>query len=121
MPDKPSIAVLPFDNMSGDPLKWGFTVVHSLTCTLLQRYDEAVELARETTPEPRTAEFWPYTALALALGNLDRTDEACAALEEAFKEKPDMTFVYLIELLPTKEPGGLDPFLDGLRKAGLTE
>ncbi|MFP6744972.1 MAG: tetratricopeptide repeat protein [Alphaproteobacteria bacterium] len=104
-----------------DPLKWGFTVVHSLTCTLLQRYDEAVELARETIREPRAAGFWPSTALASALGNLDRTDEARAALEEAFKEKPDMTLAYLIEPLPTKEPDGLNPFLDGLRKAGLTE
>ena len=104
-----------------DPLKWAFTVVHSLTCTLLHRYDKAVELARETIREPRAAGFWPSAALASALGNLGRPDKARTALDEALKEKPDMALAYLKELLPTKEPDGLDPFLDGLRKAGLTE
>jgi hypothetical protein len=28
---------------------------------------------------------------------------------------------FLKEILPTKEPGGLAPYLDGLRKAGLPE
>ena len=56
-----------------------------------------------------------------ALANLDRMDEAYDAIEEALKAKPDLSLTYLKETLPTKEPNGLAPYLDGLRKAGLAD
>ena len=46
-------------------------------------------------------------------------DEARAAVTEALEAKPDLSLTYLEKTLPTKEPGGLEPYLDGLRKAGL--
>ncbi len=46
-------------------------------------------------------------------------DEARAAVAAALEAKPDLTLTYLAETLPTKEPGGLAPYLDGLRDAGL--
>jgi hypothetical protein len=48
-------------------------------------------------------------------------DEASAAVTGALEAKPDLSLAYLAKTLPTKELGGLDPYLDGLRKAGLPE
>ena len=59
--------------------------------------------------------------LAAAHANLGNMDEARTAVEEALKEKPDLTLTYLKETLPTKHEGGLEPYLSGLRKAGLPE
>ncbi len=38
---------------------------------------------------------------------------------EALRRKPDLSLAYLEKTLPTKHPGGLALYLDGLRKAGL--
>jgi adenylate cyclase len=59
--------------------------------------------------------------LASALGNLGQTAEAREVLEEALRRKPDLSIRYLEKTLPTKQPSGLEPYLDGLRKAGLAE
>ena len=59
--------------------------------------------------------------LASALGNLGHTVEAREAVDEALRRKPDLSLSYLAKTLPTKQPGGIDPYLDGLRKAGLPE
>ena len=104
-----------------DPLLWATTIVHSLTCILMKRYDEAVDWARKTIRLPRAKGYWPHAVLAAALGNLSRLDEARMAVERALEEKPGLSLSYIAKTLPTKEPGGLDPYLDGLRKAGLPE
>ena len=64
---------------------------------------------------------WPQAALASALGNLGGIEEARDAVQEALRLKPDLSIGYLAKTLPTKHPGGLDPYLDGLRKAGLPD
>jgi hypothetical protein len=42
-------------------------------------------------------------------------------LQLAVEEKPDLSITNIKNTLPTKYEGGLDPYLDGLRKAGLPE
>ncbi|MEE9209343.1 MAG: tetratricopeptide repeat protein, partial [Kiloniellales bacterium] len=103
------------------PLTWGTTVTRSMTSTLLHQYEEAAEWARETMRNPRVSGYWPHATLASALGNLGRIEEARAAVAAALGEKPDLSLSYLAKTLPTKHPGGLEPYLDGLRKAGLPE
>ena len=46
---------------------------------------------------------------------------ASAAVAAALEAMPGLSLAYLAMTLPTKEPRGLDPYLDGLRKAGLPE
>ncbi len=104
-----------------DPLLWAFTITHALACILSHRYEDAVDLARRTMRIPRASGYWPHALLASALGNLDRLEEARAAAAAALGQKPDLSLSYLEKTLPTKEPGGLAPYLDGLRKAGLPE
>ena len=72
---------------------------------------------------PRSAGggYWSYAVLASALGNLGQTADAREALDEALRRKPDLSLAFLETTLPTKQPGGLGPYFDGLRKAGLEE
>jgi adenylate cyclase len=106
-----------------DPVLWGTMGFRSLTCILLQQYEAAAEWARRAVHEPRAAGagYWPYAMLASALGNLGQIAEAREAVEEAQRRKPDLSIAYLEALMSTKQPGSLDPYLDGLRKAGLSE
>jgi adenylate cyclase len=104
-----------------DPNLWASTVVHALACILSRDYEEALHWARKTTQNPRAKGYWPQAVLAAALAHLDRIEEARAAVDAALDELPDLTQAYLEKALPTKQPDGLAPYLDGLRKAGLPE
>jgi len=55
----------------------------------------------------------------VAHANLGQMEEARSYLAEALKAKPDLSVPFLEKTLPTKHEGGLDPYLEGLRKAGL--
>jgi adenylate cyclase len=104
-----------------DPLLWAFTVTHALACILSRDYDSAVQWAHKTMQIPRASGYWPHAVLAAALAHLDRMEEARAAIAAALDAVPDLSLAYLKKTLPTKEPDGLEPYLDGLRKAGLPE
>ncbi len=95
----------------------------SIASNLLHQYEEAAKWARRVLIEPRAAEggYWPYAVLASALGNLDQLNEAHDVIGEALQRKPDLSITYLKTTLLTKQPDGLDAYLDGLRKAGLPE
>ncbi len=49
--------------------------------------------------------------------------ETCAArpMTGTRRPKPDLSLAYVKGTLPTKRPGGLEPYLEGLREAGLPE
>ena len=106
-----------------DPVLWGTMSFRSLTCTMLHQYEAATEWGRRAMHEPRSADggYWSCAVLASALGNLGQTAEAREVLDEALRRKPDLSLAYLKQTFPTKQPGGLEPYLDGLRKAGLQE
>jgi adenylate cyclase len=104
-----------------DPILWASTVVHALACLLSQDYDEALHWARKTIHNPRSAGYWPQAVLAAALAQLGQMDEARKAVAAALEAKPDLSLAYLATTLPTKEPDGLAPYLEGLRKAGLPD
>ncbi len=102
-----------------DPILWASTVVHALACILSGDYEDALHWARKTIQNPRSAGYWPQAVLAASLTHLGRMDEARAAVAAALEAMPDLSLAYLEKTLPTKQPGGLDPYLEGLRKAGL--
>ncbi len=104
-----------------DPILWASTVVHALACILSRDYEEALHWARKTIQNPRSKGYWPHSVLAAAQANLGQIEEARSAVAAALEAMPDLTLAYLEKTLPTKEPGGLDPYLEGLRKAGLPE
>ncbi len=106
-----------------DPVLWGMMCFHSLNFGLRGQHEAAADWARKAIHEPRSAGggYWPYAVLASALGNLGQIADARAACEEALRRKPDLSLGYLENTLPTKQPGALAPYLEGLRKAGLPE
>ena len=106
-----------------DPLMFAVITVRALTCILQGEDEAALDWARKAVREPRTAGggYFPHAVLAAALANLDRAGEAGAALQTALERKPDLTLAYVKQTMPTKQPDGLAPYLDGLRKAGLAD
>jgi adenylate cyclase len=102
-----------------DPMLWAFTIVHALNYILSEEYEAALEWADHTLQIPKETGYWPHAVKASALANLGRVDEAKQSLALAQEAKPDLSIGFLEKNMPTKHAGGLDPYLDGLRKCGL--
>ncbi|MGB5706539.1 MAG: adenylate/guanylate cyclase domain-containing protein [Arenicellales bacterium] len=102
-----------------DPMLWAFTIVHALNYILSQEYDAALEWANHTLQIPNAIGYWPHAVKASALANLGRIDEAKQSLAAAVAAKPDLSIDFLEKNLPTKQVGGLEPYLNGLRAIGL--
>ncbi len=102
-----------------DPMLWAFTIVHALNHILSKEHEEALEWANHTLQIPNATSYWPHAVKASALANLGRIDEARKSLALALQAKPDLSLEFLQENLPVKHAGGLDPYLDGLKKCGL--
>jgi adenylate cyclase len=75
LPDKPSIAVLPFQNMSGDPEQEYFVdgVTESVT-TDLSRISGGFVIAR---PRSRNCDLWPSLLRKMNVGGRGRTPDWC--------------------------------------------
>lgn len=104
-----------------DPMLWASIAVRALGCILLEQYDEAVAYSDRTYQFPAPSGYWPHATKAAALAQLGNIDEAKSSLQLAVEEKPDLSITYLKKTLPTKYEGGLETYLNGLRKAGLPE
>ena len=102
-----------------DPMMWAFTIVHALTYMLSEEYETALEWANNTLQIPNVVGYWPHAVKAAALANLDRIAESKQSLALALQAKPDLSIGFLENNMPTKHAGGLDPYLNGLRKCGL--
>ncbi len=102
-----------------DPMLWAFTIVHALNHILSEEHEDALEWANHTLQIPNATSYWPHAVKASALANLGRIDEARKSLALALQAKPDLSLEFLQENLPVKHAGGLDPYLDGLKKCGL--
>ena len=102
-----------------DPMLWAFTIVHALNCILSGDNEAGLEWANRTLQIPTATGYWSPAVKAAALANLDRVDEAKQALALAIAAKPDLSIGFLENNMPTKHVGGLDPYLNGLRKSGL--
>jgi adenylate cyclase len=63
----------------------------------------------------------PYRYLAAALGQLDRIEEAKAALEKAIAVAPASFDLYVRQRVPWSRPQDHTHLLEGLRKAGWSE
>ncbi|MEK6217202.1 MAG: tetratricopeptide repeat protein [Boseongicola sp.] len=104
-----------------DPILWATTICHALADILDGNTSSAFEWIRKTQQTQRAKGYWMPAVSAAALVQSGRPEEGRAALQEALTELPSLTVSYLQRTLPTKHAGGLDPYTDALRAAGLPE
>jgi tetratricopeptide (TPR) repeat protein len=103
-----------------DPLTWAFMASKAIALILLGRYDEALDWARKAQRQPNTA-IWAFMPEVSALAQLDRLDEAQAALERVKRLKPDVSVSFVTQVLPITHAADREHFVSGLIKAGLPE
>ncbi len=89
-------------------------------------YEEAARLARRFTlrrsdPSPTNTPAIGYLLLAASHGRLEEHELAQAALAEARKLRPKLSLERLAIWYASYEEDHLERYLDGLRKAGLTD
>lgn len=102
-----------------DPALCAFTVCHALTFVLAGEKEEALAWAKKTVQIGKPTGYWGPAMLAAAHANLGQMKQARRYVAEALEAKPDLSVTFLKKTLPTKHEGGLEPYLEGLREAGL--
>ncbi len=103
-----------------DPLMHAFVTVKSGMLILVGRFAEALDAARDAQRKPNCT-AWAHLHEASALANLDRLDEARAAMEKAHALQPDISMRWVRMLLPAEPGAAVDAYFEGMRKAGLKE
>lgn len=104
-----------------DPALWAFTVCHALTFLLAGETEDALAWAKKTVQIGIPTGYWGPAMLAASHANLGHLEEARNYVLEALQAKPSLSLSFLKKTLPTKHEDGLNPYLEGLRKAGLSE
>ena len=87
---------------------------------MLEEYEESVELAEDALRRPET-QMWGNAILASSLAALGRIEDAKIAGVELLRRRPDLTISKVRESTFLASSGFLEPYIDGLRKAGLPE
>ena len=104
-----------------DPILWASLAVQALTSILAEDYETALIWAQKAKRHPKATGYWPHAMMAAPLAHLGRIEEAKSEVQEMLVVVPTMTISQLGETYPTSQPGGLEPYLHGLRLAGLPE
>jgi adenylate cyclase len=104
-----------------DPILWASVVVHALADVLAGDTASALASAEKSLQMPRAHGYWPHAVHAAALAQAGRLEDAKQAAQAALRELPGLSLNFLVKNLPTKHPGGLDPYLDAMRLAGIPE
>jgi adenylate cyclase len=103
-----------------DPSIWTFHTGRAIGLILLHRYEEAADSTRRALRQP-TANFLTPATLASALGHLDQIDDARTALAQACQMRPDFSVGLLTRLFRFRNDADRTLFVDGMRKAGLSD
>ena len=85
-----------------------------------QRYEEATSWARKSVRQHRY-NLPAYHVLAASCAQLGQLDEARKAVSQLLELDSELTISRLQKIYPVAKYENLDGFLDGLRKAGLSE
>ncbi len=97
---------------------WLFEMATANAHIALGQFEDAEKFARSAMRRPGVG-FWAYAALASALGNLARIEEARSALDKLLELKPDFSPEWVKSIWIGADPLYLATYFEGLRKAGL--
>ena len=103
-----------------DPAMWVSHSELSKAHIQLADYEAALGWARRSV-EKHADNLPAHHVLIASLAQLDRIDEANAALNQLLELDPGLTIKRLLDIFPLSRYRNLDGMLDGLRKAGLPE
>ena len=84
------------------------------------QYEKAIEICKKAiivSPDNVSA----YITLAASYSPMNRTEDACKAVEEILRIQPVFSLENLANTQPYKKQEELDKFINALRKAGLPE
>jgi tetratricopeptide (TPR) repeat protein len=87
---------------------------------ILGRYQEAImalEQGLETNPSSERMRVW----LAAAYARSGREEDAKWEAEQVLAQNPDFSLQRIRKAFPFKDPADMERFLDGLRRAGITQ
>jgi adenylate cyclase len=102
-----------------DPHRWAFFVLKAYSYFQLKRFDEAVEMARQSILSPHS-QIWARVYLAATFGHLDQCDEAKPVFDGIYDMNKDFSEKFVREVMHFDHgPGAIEFLLDGLRKAGM--
>jgi Flp pilus assembly protein TadD len=103
-----------------DPERAGWFAEAGFAAFASEDYNEGIEWARRGQEENPD---WPgvYRVLAANCGPAGRLEEGRAAVTKLSRLAPDMTIETTRAQVPWKDPADMERYLDGLRKAGLSE
>jgi TolB-like protein/DNA-binding winged helix-turn-helix (wHTH) protein len=104
-----------------DPLRWAFYSYRALAHIFAREFEAACEWSRKATRVPN-AHYWAWAHHVSALGHLQRPDEIRSAVEELLQRKPDFSCSFARKrLFYVKNPDQVDVYVEGLRRAGISE
>ena len=101
-----------------DPYLWLFENGAAMALIVMGRFFEAEVYALRATRHP-TAGFWPYAALAGALAEQGKLEEAYSALSKLLEMKPEFGPAFFERLWPNTDRAFFKVYFAALRKAGL--
>jgi adenylate cyclase len=90
-------------------------------CLFLRDYDKSIEWMRKALRQPVVPRFWGRAALIAALGHAGDLVGAQLEIAELLSRAPEFSLSFARKNYPNQNPEYLDFYLDGLRKAGLSE
>jgi TolB-like protein/cytochrome c-type biogenesis protein CcmH/NrfG len=102
-----------------DPLRWAFYSYRALAHIFAHEFESANEWALRATRVPN-AHHWAFAHRVSALGHLEWPDERASGVNDLLQRKPDFSCSLARKrLFYLKDPGQLELYLDGLRRAGI--
>ena len=97
----------------------GFLFGRCLSHLVLRQHEEALVWATKATERPKPS-FWAFFGRAVALAQLDRTEEAKTALAVAVEINPELDYEFFATRLKYRNPADLALFTDGIMRAGFS-
>ena len=101
-----------------DPNMGSFLVRMADAHLFMRNYEEAIHWATKALQQPNF-QWSRYAVLLSALGHLGRQDEAAHALEQVRTQRPDFSIDFVRQTHLFSDPGDMDHYLEGLRKANV--